>query len=133
MGGFFPIALNQKPDFILLDSAMLNLDGVLSRLNKPNLKLPDNSLKISSNEVPTIAFWGQNDTITVCSDNTFYNTDQVNVKYRGEHMQLFQSMKGTQIIQLIDLFILVPSKGNSSSVVKRLYFRGENRSLPIHK
>jgi len=108
MGGYFPMVLKEKPDFIILDSAMLNLEEILHRLNKPDLKIPKNSLKVLPNHIPTVAFWGQKDKITIASDNTLWNKNQVNIYYYGGHMQLFQSMDEVKIVKIIELFAILP-------------------------
>lgn len=104
MGGYFPMVSTETPDFIILDSAMLNLNGIVQRLNKPDLKLPANCPKLAAHSVPILAFWGQDDKITWAADNPLRNSRQINICYKGGHMQLFQVLTPFQIVSTVELF-----------------------------
>ncbi|MCC5613214.1 alpha/beta hydrolase, partial [Nostoc sp. CHAB 5834] len=103
MGGYFPLALDLMPDFIILDSPMLNPQAVISRLNKNSIKLPEIKQNLTCKKIPTISFWGDEDKVTVQEDYVACIDSQFRITYKGNHMQLFQKISEKQIIRFIEI------------------------------
>lgn len=85
MGAYFPLITKLKIDFIIGDSPLTNPFIFLERLNKPTIKLPENTQKISISDLkmPQLYILGNQD--------KFVKIDDIPVNfvllYKGKHLE----------------------------------------------